>query len=517
MSVHPVETPFGRKTQIHQESCNYDLSCLGGNCPAFVTVEIDPEDATGEKPRGGPGRAFADGERPAEPTLPVDATLLIVGVGGTGVVTASQVLSTAAMLDGKVATSLDQTGLAQKGGQVISNLHLGAEAYQGAAKVGTGSADSLLIFDVVGGSMPAVLERGDPTLTRAVVSTSKVPTGQMVTRIEDSVFPEIARFRERIDQVTKADQNTWVDAEAIARHVFASQPAANMLVVGMAYQLGMIPVAAPAIEEAIRLNGVAKEMNQQAFTLGRRLIADPQLREAVSNASAAVAPTPPEATEFVGGLLREIPQLDDALEEALLWRIPELIAWGDEAYAERYVRSIGAVRRSEITAKIDGTPLSQVAARHLFKFMAYKDEYEVARLALNADMEQKAIDLFGPNATLSYQLHPPSLKKVGVKNKIAIPSWTARKTFSSLLKTKRLRGTKLDPFGKSEERRIEQELISEYERLLTRLHSGLTAESVDRAVEIADLADQVRGFDEIKLANVARYREAVEASLSELG
>ena len=517
MSVHPVETPFGRKTQIHQESCNYDLSCLGGNCPAFVTVEIDPDDATADKGQGGPGRSFAGGDRPADPELPVDATLLIVGVGGTGVVTASQVLSTAAMLDGKVATSLDQTGLAQKGGQVISNLHLGAEAHGGAAKVGAGSADSLLIFDVVGGSMPAVLERGDPTKTRAVVSTSKVPTGQMVTRLEASEFPEISRFRRQIDQVSKADENTWIDAEAIARHVFASQPAANMLVVGMAYQLGMIPVAAPAIEEAIRLNGVAKEMNQQAFTLGRRLIADPELQQTVAAASANVAPTPPEPAPDVIELLSEVSQVDDELEEILLWRIPELIAWGDVAYARRYVRTVGAVRRSEITAKIDGTPLSQVAARHLFKFMAYKDEYEVARLALNADMEQKATELFGPNATLSYQLHPPSLKKIGVKNKIAVPSSTARKTFSSLLKTKRLRGTKLDPFGKSEERRIEQALISEYEELLTRLHSGLTAESVDRAVEIADLADQVRGFDEIKLANVARYREAVELAMSELG
>lgn len=514
MSVHPVDTPFGRKTRIHQESCNYDLSCLGGNCPAFVTVEIDPNDRV-EKVRS--GADFASGDNPDDPELPDEATLLIVGVGGTGVVTASQVLSTAAMIDGKVATSLDQTGLAQKGGQVISNLHLGSETHRGAAKVGVGEADALLLFDVVGGSMPAVLDRGSSEHTRAVVSTSRVPTGQMVTTLEQSEFPENERFRARIDQVTRADENVWIDAEGIARHVYASQPAANMLVVGMAYQMAMIPVSASAIEQAISLNAVATEMNLSAFTLGRRLVADPDLLAEVSASAAVIEPAPPAPTATVRSLIDSVPQIDDELEQILQWRIPELIAWGDTDYATRYVASIAAVRRSEISASIQGTPLSSVAARHLFKLMAYKDEYEVARLALNSDMEAQAKERFGPNASLSYQLHPPTLKKVGVKNKIAIPSAAATKTFKSLLKSKRMRGTRFDPFSKSEERRVERELITEYEQLLTRLHSGLTPDSVERAVTIADLADQIRGFDEIKLANVKRYREQVAEALAALG
>ena len=513
MSVHPVETPFGRKTRIHQESCNYDYSCLGGNCPAFVTVEIDPNDRV-ENVR--PGAEFAGGERPAEPELPAETTLLIVGVGGTGVVTASQVLSTAATIDGKVATSLDQTGLAQKGGQVISNLHLGAESHAGAGKIGSGNADAFLLFDVVGGSMPEVLERGDSEHTRAVVSVSKVPTGKMVSNIEHSSFPEIERFRNQIESATLAEANVWIDAEAIARYVFASQPAANMLVVGMAYQNGMIPVTATSIEEAIRLNGVAIEMNLQAFTLGRRLVAEPALAAEVSERAAANKPTPPFPTAAVQALIDTVPELDSELTEILEWRIPELIEWGDEDYAARYVATISAVRRSEIDAGVDGAPLSKVAAQHLFKFMAYKDEYEVARLALNGDLESKAKELFGANATLSYQLHPPSLKKVGVKKKIAIPSAAARKTFSSLLKTKGLRGTKFDPFAKSEERRVERELISEYEELLTFLYNRLEVDSIDDAVAIADLADQVRGFDEIKLANVVRYRRQVADALAAL-
>ena len=511
MSVHPVETPFGRKTQIHQESCNLDLSCLGGNCPAFVTVEIDPDDAVVADT---PGAAYGVGEAPSEPLRPREASLLIVGIGGTGVVTVSQVLSTAAMLDDLVATSLDQTGLAQKGGQVVSNLRIGPKSYEGAAKVGAGDADTLLLFDMVGGSQPKVLERGDPESTVAIVSTTQVPTGEMVTSLEHENFPEADRFRRAIDAATRDTSNRYIDAEAIARYVFASQPAANLLVTGMAYQLGRIPVSAASIETAIGLNGVAVDMNVAAFTLGRRLMADADLLEEIVHASKPNRVTPPFPDAQTQRMLDEVPYPTEELAEVLHWRIPELIEWGDVGTARTYVHDIAAVRRAELSAGIEGAPLSTVAARHLFHLMAYKDEYEVARLALSADMEAKAKARFGPNAKLSYQLKPPSLKKVGVDRKVAIPEKAARKTFGSLLKTKKLRGTRLDPFGRSEERRIERELIGEYRDLLVQLSSGLDADNVGEAVEIADLADMIRGFDEIKLANVARYREAVSARLA---
>ena len=511
MSVHPVETPFGRKTQIHQESCNLDLSCLGGNCPAFVTVEIDPDDAVVADT---PGAAYGVGEAPSEPLRPREASLLIVGIGGTGVVTVSQVLSTAAMLDDLVATSLDQTGLAQKGGQVVSNLRIGPKSYEGAAKVGAGDADTLLLFDMVGGSQPKVLERGDPESTVAIVSTTKVPTGEMVTSLEHENFPEADRFRRAIDAATRDTSNRYIDAEAIARYVFASQPAANLLVTGMAYQLGRIPVSAASIETAIGLNGVAVDMNVAAFTLGRRLMADADLLEEIVHASKPNRVPPPFPDAQTQRMLDEVPYLTEEFAEVLHWRIPELIEWGDVGTARTYVHDIAAVRRAELSAGIEGAPLSTVAARHLFHLMAYKDEYEVARLALSADMEAKAKARFGPNAKLSYQLKPPSLKKVGVDRKVAIPEKAARKTFGSLLKTKKLRGTRLDHFGRSEERRIERELIGEYRDLLVQLSSGLAADNVGEAVEIAELADMIRGFDEIKLANVARYREAVSARLA---
>ena len=505
MSVHPVETPFGRKTRIHQESCNFDLTCVNGNCPAFVTVEIDPNDQVAKEISGAD---HAIGTAPPEAAVPDAADLLIVGIGGTGVVTVSQVLSTAAMLDGRVSTSLDQTGLAQKGGQVVSNLHIGPAEHDGAAKVGPDGATTMLVFDVIGGTSPAVLARAGQE-TVAVVSTSRVPTGTMVTQTSEESFPEVDRFRAAIDATTDAASNRWLDAEGIARHVFASQPAANMLMLGVAHQMERIPVSVSAIEQAIEVNGVAVETNRRAFVLGRRIGADPELGERISAEAATVAPTPPAPTPTVQRLLDRIPEPDDALTEVALWRLPELIAWDDEAWAQRWVDEIVRIRSAEQRIGVSGTDLSQAAARGLYKFMTYKDEYEVARLALEHDMGAEARKRFGPNAKVSFMLHPPSLKTVGLKKKIAVPERSGLTAFASLLRTKRLRGTRLDPFGRSAERRMERELIDEYIALVRTVASGLTAERHERAVELLDLADMVRGFDEVKLANVERYRAEV--------
>lgn len=517
MSVHPVETPFGRKTQIHQESCNFDFTCVDGNCPAFVTVEVDPNDpdpsTAGETVRS--GAEFATGDTPNEPEIPEAGTLLIVGIGGTGVVTVSQVLSTAAMLDERVATSLDQTGLAQKGGQVVSNLHISASAHQGAPKLGTGEADTMLIFDVVGGSSPAILERGHADSTVAIVSTSRVPTGDMVANVSSDAFPAIDRFRQRIEASTRRDANTWIDAEAIARYVFASQPAANLLVAGIAYQQGRIPVSGASIEQAIELNGVAVETNLAAFRLGRRLSADRELAEEIGDAASHRAPTPPIPTDDVERMLGLVPERSGELEMVLRWRLPELIAWGDVEHAHRYTNKVATVRRRELEVDPQSERFTVVVAQQLFRLMTYKDEYEVARLALREDLESRARKRFGPNASLSYQLKPPSLKRIGIDRKVAIPSKAGRAMFTALRKGVSKRGTRFDMFGRTEERTIERELIAEYSVLLDELCVGLEVDNLAQATRIAGLVDQVRGFDEIKLANVGRYRVDLAAHLSE--
>ena len=508
MSVHPVDTPFGRKTRIHQESCNVDLSCLSGNCPAFVTVEIDPT----YKPR----KVLADvpeGDLPAAPTLPMSANIVLVGIGGTGVVTVNQIIATAALLDGKYSTGLDQTGLSQKGGPVVSNLRVSDSEVAGSNRVGHGEADALLVFDVVAGTSADVLARAAADRTTAVVASALLPTGAMVSGRSSERFPGLDRFRRKLDRVTVADRSVWLDAEGIARRVFGSQPAANVLVLGIAWQLGLLPVSADSIERAIALNGVAVEMNVNAFRLGRRLAADPSLAAELDGAPDVATPTSPPALSKAAQRLVDTVPGDAALTEVLAWRVPELIAWKDESYARDYVAFVERVRHAEGAVHNGRNDLSLNVARQLFKLMAYKDEYEVARLALRGDVVGQARQRFGPSAKVSFQLKPPSLKKVGIDRKIAINERAAKAMFNGLLRTKRLRGTALDPFGRTEERKIERALIGEYRATIERLLGALTADGYGDAASIANLADQIRGFDTVKLANVARYREQVTVAV----
>jgi len=506
-SVHPVMTPLGRKTQIHQESCNFDLTCLDGNCPAFVSVEIDPD----FRPAKAGVASIPPGELPPDPIVPKAGSIVMVGIGGTGVVTMSQVVSTAALIDGRHANSLDQTGLAQKGGTVVSNVRITSEPEDASNFIGNGQADAMLIFDLVSGTNKKILARAHNEQTVAIVSSGLVPTGAMVSGRGAERFPELARFRAAVDPVTRSDANMWLDAAGIAQRIFASQPLANALVVGMAYQRGLLPVSGASLEKAIELNGVAVEANLEAFRLGRRIAADPALLDELER-STVTAPTPPPLTGVAAKAMAGI-DTDDALREVLAWRLPELVDYQNAAYAKRYGSDIARVRRAEITTGVGRSDLSQTIARQLFKLMAYKDEYEVARLALKSDVADRARKRFGPNAKVSYRLQPPTMKVVGYDKKISIPEQAGQKMFQGLAKTKRLRGTRVDPFGQTEERRIERELIDEYRTLVDRIISRLDAGNYDQAVELAGLADQIRGYDTIKLANVARYRTEVAAAL----
>jgi len=517
-SVHPVQTPFGRKTQIHQESCNFDLTCLGGNCPAFVTVEVDPDYKPGSRSKSGNLAGVPAGELPADPVVPDAANVLLVGMGGTGVVTVNQIISTAALLDGKVANGLDQTGLAQKGGTVVSNLRITAAAEGDAPdmisasnRVVDGSADAMLIFDLV--SATKNINRAHPDRTRAVVSTALMPTGAMVSGRGADRFPELDRFKSAIDGATRAADNVWLDAAGIARRVFASQPAANVLVVGLAYQRGLLPVTSASIERAIELNGVAIQTNLDAFRLGRRLAVETDLLseledvvETGEDGPAALTGKPAKMAAKIGG--------GEALQEILAYRLPELVDYQSVKYAEQFSADIAKVRSAETAVVGDRTDLSEVAARMLYKVMAYKDEYEVARLALKSDIADQAKARFGPGAKVSYQLKPPTFKAAGYDKKIAIPEGAGRKMFEGLKRTKRMRGKALDPFGRSQERRIERQLIDEYRELLTTLVSKLNAGNYDQAVAIAGLYDMVRGFDDIKLGNIERYRTELAAALA---
>jgi indolepyruvate ferredoxin oxidoreductase len=447
-----------------------------------MTVEIDPEFHPTQN-----RVPLPDGALPADPDIPDGADLVLIGIGGTGVVTISQILATAALLDGKYSNGLDQTGLAQKGGPVVSNVRIGPEPTDTSNRVG--AADTMLVFDLVAASKN--LDRASADRTTAVVSTGLIPTGAMISGRAGERFPALSEFRRVLDAST-AD-SLWLDTAGIARAVWGSQPAANVLVVGLAHQLGVLPLTSASIERAIELNGVAVDTNREAFRLGRRLADDPSLIGSLGLAADADPETP------------------ETLESIVARRVPELTEWQDDAYARRYVDVVERVRVAEEAVVGERTEFSCAVARSLYKFMAYKDEYEVARLALRADVGR-----FGPNATMRYQLEPPTLRAIGFDRKIAVPETAGRAMFRTLVRSRRLRGTRLDPFGRTEERRTERALIAEYEALIDHLVDRLTVHRYEDLVAIAELPDMVRGFDTVKLANVARYREAVAASLADL-
>jgi indolepyruvate ferredoxin oxidoreductase len=503
LSVHPVETEFGRKTQIHQSSCNKDYSCLKGDCPSFLTVV--PR-ITRKKER----RVFiVDQTLPAPAfNVPEDANIFMMGIGGTGVVTVNQILGTAALLDGKHVRGLDQTGLSQKGGPVVSHLKIFEHAAESSNKVSAGSADCYIGFDILVATSPQNLDHARPDRTIAIVSTSQVPTGAMVTSTAVE-FPEANGLITSIERVTRKDENVYLDALGLAETLFDDHMAANMIVLGAAWQAGAIPVSADAIEEAVKLNGVSVQMNTQAFRAGRLLVANPAWVETVARQRlGAVAATPDLSTEaraLVDGV-----EATGELRRLLEIRVPELIAYQSGGYAREYVDVVRRVRDAEAAAVPGETRLSEAVARYLFKLMAYKDEYEVARLHLKTDITRALEAEFPGGVTLHYNLHPPILRAFGLTRKIKLGSWFDR-FFRTLVAMKTLRGTWIDPFGFAEVRRVERQLPGEYRALVDKALVGLSPESYERAVKLASLPDVIRGYEDIKLRNVQRFRDEVRA------
>jgi indolepyruvate ferredoxin oxidoreductase len=502
LSVHPVDTEFGRKTQIHQSSCNKDYSCLNGDCPSFLTVV----------PRGAPRAKertifTVDRELP-EPALRVgrQCNVFMTGIGGTGVVTVNQILGTAALLDGKHVRGLDQTGLSQKGGPVVSHLKIYAHTEEVSNKVGAGEADAYLGFDILVATSAQNLDHARPDKTIAVVSTSKVPTGAMVTST-DVHFPETAGLQATINRVSRKDENVFLDALALAERLFEDHMAANMIVLGAAYQAGALPVGAAAIEQAIALNGVSVAMNTQAFRAGRLVVVDPAFATGLTR-------TRPGALATATVLSAEAKTLVDSvaaggeLRRLLEVRVPELIAYQDVAYAHQYVEFVRRVRDAEQRALPGESRLSEGVARHLFKLMAYKDEYEVARLHLRNDLARQLAAEFPDGVDVRYHLHPPLLRALGMRGKLKLGKWFDV-VFRSLAALRGLRGTALDPFGRAHVRRVERELIGEYRALVDKALVDLSETGYERAVKLANLPDLIRGYEEIKLRNVKRFRDEV--------
>ena len=515
LSVQPLETPFGRKTTIDQTTCNLDYSCLEGDCPSFMTVKVrEPgwlaRTFGGSKTAESPRRSVPDAPAVADPQIVVptdDYALRITGIGGTGVVTVAQVLGTAAMLDGFHVRGLDQIGLSQKAGPVVSDVRLSRSAPTATNRLGSGQADLLLAFDELVAASDRGLLTADPERTVVVGSTTGTPTGQMITHLEVGL-PAHEALAARIGTLTRTDHHYWADAAAITSRLFGSSTTANIFVVGMAVQAGCLPVRAERIEEAIALNGVAVDANVAAFRWGRAQVAAPEaVRAALGEATAADDDAPVALPQAIDSELSEL-GCGDALEQRLRLLAGELVAWGNARTATEWLRTVDRARQAEVALMPDRDELTRTVADNLFKLMAYKDEYEVARLMLDAGALEEARAVGGGRGRIAWKLHPPLLRALGLSRKISIPTWL-RPMVRLLAAAKRVRGTALDLFGWAEVRRVERRLAGEYRDAIEQALADLTPDSYDAVLKLAGLPDMVRGYEDIKLGNVAAYEQAL--------
>lgn len=524
MSLHPVDTEFGPKTRIHQSSCNKDYACLDGDCPSFVTVEVEP--GSGLVDRQPPFLETTDlPEPPQKVTIGDGYAIYIPGVGGTGVVTVNALLCYAAVMEKKGLLNLDQTGLAQKGGAVLSNVILTEEGAVASNKVSIGTAGLYLALDGLGAVNPVNLDRTYPAQTVAVVNTTASPTGEMI-RNNSLLFPTEASIRRTVDQYTDASRNIYLDAGTIAEGLFGDHMATNLFVLGVAYQAGLIPLQAESIEQAIVLNGVAIQQNQQAFRYGRRYLVEPEavLELAVPPARDASAErqhrqqylqiaASAASAEAYQRLVQRCQHLDEEAQRLLAIRIGELIDYQNVAYATAYVDFVLQVAAREAEVTPGHHELTEAVIRYLYKVMAYKDEYEVARLHVKQHWQLQLKGMFAQPRGVYYHLHPPLLRAFGLQHKLRLGAWFTR-PLRWLRALKSLRGSKLDVFGYAQVRREERQLIAWYRDVITQVLAHLTPGKHALAVVIANAPDAIRGYEEIKLQRVRETRELVAQHLA---
>jgi len=496
LSVEPLETEFGRKRRINQSTCNKDYSCVNGFCPSFVTVH----GGSLRKGRGGATTVHDDFPAipsPIVPRLGEPFGVLVTGVGGTGVVTIGQILAMAAHLEGKGVSVLDMSGLAQKGGPVMSHVKIAARpAELHSSRLGTGGADLVLGCDLIVAAGAEAISKMAPTRTRAVVNTTIAPTADFVKN--PNWRPPKESLEAQIADACDHDAVAFVPAGKVATGLLGDAIATNMFMLGYAFQKGWVPLDETSLVRAIELNGISVDFNERAFAWGRRAAHDFPTVERLA--------VPAEVVPLSQAFSRN-------LDELIARRVEYLTAYQDAAYAARYRRLVERVRATEGERVPGATALTDAVARHYAKLLAYKDEYEVARLHSDPAFGQKLGATFEGDYQLRFHLAPPLLAKPDpvtgkVKKReygsrmLALMRWLARLKF--------LRGSALDPFGRTEERRMERRLIADYERTVDELLAKLARENHATALAIASIPEEIRGFGHVKLRhlNVAKAKEA---------
>ncbi|MDQ3287148.1 MAG: indolepyruvate ferredoxin oxidoreductase family protein [Pseudomonadota bacterium] len=551
VSVLPKETEFGRKREIDQSNCNKDYSCVNGFCPSFVTVHGG---ALKKKKASNATELLADLPLPQLPSLDQPWNILITGVGGTGVVTIGALLGMAGHLEGKGASVLDQTGLAQKGGAVTTHIRIANSPNDiFAVRIAAGEADLVLGCDMVVVNDYWALSKIRAGRSKVVLNSYEAMPGTFTTR-PDMQFPA-ADIIQAVSVALGGDAPHVVDATQLATALLGDAIMSNLFILGYAWQQGLVPLSLESIMRAVELNGAAIEKNKAAFAWGRLAVVNPN---AVAEAAGLVhnAPTASEATahdlpmlspgqweghEFGspsaprdtrnGDDLRHVPEhsgsgagdniaflpLDDerlsrSLDEVIARRIAFLTDYQNAAYAERYRFFVGKVRDAEMQKAPGSTDLSEAVARYAFKLMAYKDEYEVARLYTSGDFARKIAQQYEGDYKLRFHLAPPLFAKKDAEGRLIkqeFGGWMLG-AFKLMAKMKFLRGTALDIFGYSEERRSERQLIADYETTIATLLPTLDGGNVDLAAQIASIPEHIRGYGHVKEAHLrdAKAREA---------
>ena len=498
LSVVPKETPFGRKRQIDQNSCNKDYSCVNGFCPSFVTVD-------GKIERKNTGGGYEDALARLRKTLP-DADipeinqcydLLVTGVGGTGVITVGALITMAAHLEHKGASELDFMGFAQKFGPVLSYLRIADEpANINQVRIEKARADALIGCDVVVSSSPKASITYQRNHTRALLNTAEMPTGDFV-RVRDANLRADERVS-AIEDVIGQHNLVTLDANGLAARLMGDTIYANVMMVGAAWQNGLIPVSIDALLRAIELNGVKIDENKDAFTWGRIAVHDPSAIDRV-----------------LDGIDNNVVETLDGMIER---RRAFLVDYQNEALADRYVALVDKVRNLE-SAIAGGSSLTEAVAKAWFRLLSYKDEYEVARLHTQSGFLEEVRSTYGDKARLRFHLAPPVLN--GKRDARGRPrtkefgAWILP-VFRILAGLRGLRGTALDVFGYTAERRMERQLITDFEQSLGRVLEQLNAGNRERCVAAVEAWLEIRGYGPVKEAAVEETRDKIAAILTEL-
>lgn len=505
VSVQPLETEFGRKRKIDQSSCNKDFSCQEGFCPSFVSVH------------GGAVRKFGAAFNDSDldqlfASLPVPQcsfsapvyNMVLTGIGGTGVLTVAAIAGMAAHLDNKGASVMDMTGMAQKGGSVLSHIRIASSPDQlFAPRLWNGSADLVLGCDLVVTASPQTLELISADTTRVVVNTEVVPTAQFQSNSSLSLDPEVQL--KVLRDIVGDDNVVGLDATAIATRLMGDSITTNMFMLGLAVQKGLVPLSLESIEEAIRMNGTQVASTLQVFNWGRLAAHDPaKLKVYLARC----------------GVVENSEPVSQTLEQLIESRVKHLTAYQNAVWAQRYQEFVNRVRIAE-TRAVPGSELivTTAVARYLSKLMSYKDEFEVARLYTNGDFIRRLQQQFDGDFKLHFHMAPPGIarpRKPGAEpRKIEIGSWMFQ-MLKLTAKFKGLRGGLFDPFGKTAERRMERRLIVEYRELIESMLPRLDANLQRQIEKIAELPEMVKGYGHVKEGNVELYEKEKQRLLTQL-